>query len=101
MVSGLYDLRAGKGRKLDIRNPFLNGVAGGWQLGRSSRGDPVSRSIRLQARIAPSPTSPTTGPTPLASASRSIIRPRTSGSTPRRLSCSPSTSSAMPAGIRC
>jgi hypothetical protein len=33
VVSGLYDLPLGKGRKLDIRNRFLDGVAGGWQLG--------------------------------------------------------------------
>jgi hypothetical protein len=33
VVSGLYDLPLGKGRKLDIRNRFVDGVVGGWQLG--------------------------------------------------------------------
>src|SRR5216684_1067937 len=33
VVSGLYDLPIGKGRKMDIRNKFLDAVAGGWQLG--------------------------------------------------------------------
>ena len=32
-MSGLYDLPIGKGRKMDIQNRFLDGVAGGWQLG--------------------------------------------------------------------
>jgi hypothetical protein len=29
----LYDLPVGRGRQLDIRNPVLNALAGGWQLG--------------------------------------------------------------------
>jgi hypothetical protein len=33
VVSGLYDLPVGKGRPVDMRNRFVNGVAGGWQLG--------------------------------------------------------------------
>ena len=33
VVSGLYDLPVGKGRPVDVRNRFLNTVAGGWQLG--------------------------------------------------------------------
>src|SRR6185369_3754680 len=33
VVSGLYDLPLGKGRKFDTRNALLNGIAGGWQLG--------------------------------------------------------------------
>ena len=33
VISGLYDLPVGKGRKLDIRNRFVNAVLGGWQLG--------------------------------------------------------------------
>jgi len=33
VTSGLYDLPVGKGRRFDIRNRFLDGVAGGWQLG--------------------------------------------------------------------
>jgi hypothetical protein len=33
VVSGLYDLPVGKGRPVDVRNRFLNAVAGGWQLG--------------------------------------------------------------------
>ncbi|MEO8130340.1 MAG: TonB-dependent receptor, partial [Bryobacteraceae bacterium] len=33
VISGLYDLPVGKGRKMEIRNPFLDRFAGGWQLG--------------------------------------------------------------------
>ena len=33
VISGLYDLPVGKGKKLNIGNPFLNAVAGGWQIG--------------------------------------------------------------------
>jgi hypothetical protein len=33
VMSGLYDVPVGKGRKRDIQNRFLDGVAGGWQLG--------------------------------------------------------------------
>jgi hypothetical protein len=33
VLSGLYDLPAGKGRKLEIRNRFLEAVVGGWQVG--------------------------------------------------------------------
>ena len=33
VVSGLYDLPFGKGRNVDIRNRFLDAVAGGWQIG--------------------------------------------------------------------
>ena len=33
VVSGLYDLPAGKGRALDIQNRFLDALLGGWQLG--------------------------------------------------------------------
>jgi hypothetical protein len=33
VVSGLYDLPFGKGRKVNVRNRFLDAVAGGWQLG--------------------------------------------------------------------
>ena len=33
VYSGLYDLPAGKGRRLDIKNPFLDAIIGGWQLG--------------------------------------------------------------------
>jgi hypothetical protein len=33
VMSGLYDLPVGKGRKLDLRNGVADGVVGGWQLG--------------------------------------------------------------------
>src|ERR1700682_5149912 len=33
VLSGLYDLPAGTGRKMDIKNSFLDAVVGGWQLG--------------------------------------------------------------------
>jgi hypothetical protein len=33
VVSGLYDLPFGKGRKMDIGNSVLDYIAGGWQLG--------------------------------------------------------------------
>jgi Carboxypeptidase regulatory-like domain len=33
VVSGLYDLPVGKGKHVDVRNAFVNGVVGGWQLG--------------------------------------------------------------------
>ncbi len=33
VISGLYDLPMGTGRAFNIRNPFLNAVAGGWQAG--------------------------------------------------------------------
>jgi hypothetical protein len=33
VISALYDLPVGKGRTLNINNPFLNGVIGGWQAG--------------------------------------------------------------------
>jgi Carboxypeptidase regulatory-like domain len=33
VVSGLYDLPFGKGRKMDIRNSVLDYIAGGWQVG--------------------------------------------------------------------
>src|SRR5205814_770709 len=32
-TSLVYDLPVGKGRMHDISNPFVNGIAGGWQLG--------------------------------------------------------------------
>ena len=33
VISGLYDLPMGKGRKMDIQNKFLDAIVGGWQLG--------------------------------------------------------------------
>ncbi len=33
VISGLYDIPFGKGRKVDIRNRVLDAVVGGWQLG--------------------------------------------------------------------
>ena len=33
VISGLYDLPVGKGRKMDIQNKFLDAIVGGWQLG--------------------------------------------------------------------
>jgi hypothetical protein len=33
VVSGLYDLPIGKGRKMDVQNRFLEAIVGGWQLG--------------------------------------------------------------------
>jgi len=33
VFSGLYDLPFGKGKSVDIKNPFVNAVLGGWQLG--------------------------------------------------------------------
>src|SRR5258708_19180461 len=33
VVSGLYDLPFGRGRKMDIHNSVLDAVAGGWQVG--------------------------------------------------------------------
>jgi hypothetical protein len=33
VASVLYDLPIGRGRSLDITNPILNGVIGGWQIG--------------------------------------------------------------------
>src|SRR5712692_11460317 len=33
VLSGLYDLPAGTGKKLDIRSKFVNAVLGDWQLG--------------------------------------------------------------------
>jgi hypothetical protein len=33
VVSGLYDLPIGKGRKMDVQNKFLEAIVGGWQLG--------------------------------------------------------------------
>lgn len=32
VLSGLWELPIGKGRKLDVQNPFLNLLVGGWQL---------------------------------------------------------------------
>jgi hypothetical protein len=32
VLSGVYELPIGRGRKLDIRNPVLNALAGGWQV---------------------------------------------------------------------
>jgi hypothetical protein len=32
VLSGIYDLPVGKGRKIDISNGFLNAIIGGWQL---------------------------------------------------------------------
>lgn len=32
VLSGVYELPIGRGRKLDIRNPLLNALAGGWQV---------------------------------------------------------------------
>ncbi len=32
VLSGLWELPIGKGRKFDVQNPVLNAVAGGWQL---------------------------------------------------------------------
>ena len=33
VISGLYDLPMGKGRKMDIQNKFLDAIVGGWQVG--------------------------------------------------------------------
>ncbi len=33
VVSGIYDLPIGKGRSLNIQNPFVDAIVGGWQLG--------------------------------------------------------------------
>ena len=33
VVSGLYDLPVGKGRKVDVKNGFVEAVVGGWQVG--------------------------------------------------------------------
>jgi hypothetical protein len=33
VVSTLYDLPVGKGQRLNISNPFLNAIAGGWESG--------------------------------------------------------------------
>jgi hypothetical protein len=33
VFSALYDLPAGKGRKLDVKNPLLDAIVGGWQFG--------------------------------------------------------------------
>jgi hypothetical protein len=33
VTSVLYDLPAGKGRALDLKNMFANGIVGGWQIG--------------------------------------------------------------------
>jgi len=33
VASGLYDLPIGKGKKVNLRNRFVNTVVGGWQLG--------------------------------------------------------------------
>ena len=33
VTSMLYDVPIGRGRKMDARNPFLNGIVGGWQVG--------------------------------------------------------------------
>jgi hypothetical protein len=32
VLSGVYEIPVGKGKKVDISNPFLNAVVGGWQL---------------------------------------------------------------------
>ena len=33
VISGLYELPVGKGRKMDIQNKFLDAIVGGWQAG--------------------------------------------------------------------
>ena len=33
VTSALYDIPVGRGRRVDLNNMFLNGVAGGWQIG--------------------------------------------------------------------
>jgi hypothetical protein len=33
VTSVLYDLPVGRGRSLDVQNPILNGIVGGWQVG--------------------------------------------------------------------
>ena len=33
VISGLYDIPFGKGRKMDIKNKFLDAIVGGWQIG--------------------------------------------------------------------
>lgn len=33
VTSALWDLPIGKGRQLDVQNPILNGIVGGWQAG--------------------------------------------------------------------
>jgi hypothetical protein len=48
VTSTLYDLPVGKGRKVDISNPFLNAVIGGWQAGgiwTVQSGFPVTPSV--------------------------------------------------------
>jgi hypothetical protein len=48
VTSTLYDLPVGKGRKVDISNPFLNAVIGGWQAGgiwTVQSGFPITPSV--------------------------------------------------------
>jgi hypothetical protein len=33
VVSGLYDIPVGRGRRGSVKNPFLDAVVGGWQIG--------------------------------------------------------------------
>lgn len=48
VTSGLWDLPVGKGKKVDIKNAFVDGVIGGWQLGSIvtvQTGFPITVSI--------------------------------------------------------
>src|SRR5262249_43339532 len=48
IVSGLWDLPIGKGKRVDLRNRFADAIAGGWQLGSTitaQSGFPVSETI--------------------------------------------------------
>jgi hypothetical protein len=48
VTSGLWDLPVGKGKKVEIKNAFVDGVIGGWQLGSIvtlQTGFPITVSI--------------------------------------------------------
>jgi hypothetical protein len=70
VTSTLYDLPVGKGRKVDITNPLLNGIIGGWQAGGI---------WTVQSGF---PITPTVGGTDRSGNGAGFDRPNTTGVTP-------------------
>ena len=78
VTSTLYELPIGKGRQVDVTNPFLDAVAGGWQAGFI---------WTVQSGF---PETPTVGGTDISGNGAGFDRPNTTGVSPYVSNASPS-----------